>query len=354
MLTASRIKQRALDLGFDLCGIAAADAYPELRFLDEWLGRGYAAGMEWLKNTADRRADVRALLPGARSVIVTGALYNSRRSRSGGTSVPPSEPPATATIARYAWGDDYHHVLQRRLDALIDWMQGESAEPFEARAYVDGGPVQERVYAQYAGLGWIGKNTCLINRDIGSLFFLSEIICTLPLEPDTQALEQCGSCTRCIEACPTGALVESGVLDANRCISYLTIENRGPIPEDLRPALGSHIYGCDICQTVCPYNEAAPRSADPAWQPQPGLHLPRLVDLWARPDEELAALIRPTAMTRARLTGLRRNLAVAIGNSGDADAVAALVVPFADRPSVEDPMVQAHVDWAVARNRELP
>ena len=363
MLTSDRVKQRALDLGFDLCGIAAADSYPELRFLDEWLGRGYAAGMEWLKNTADRRADARTLLPGARSVIVTGALYNTRSDGPAEAGPHASDVEAgfsrpghrsTATIARYAWGDDYHHVLQRRLDALIAWMQGESAVPFEARAYVDGGPVQERVYAQYAGLGWIGKNTCVINREIGSLFFLSEIICTLPLGPDTQALEQCGSCTRCLDACPTGALVEAGVLDANRCISYLTIENRGPIPEPLRPALGTHVYGCDICQTVCPYNEPAPRSADPAWQPHPGLHLPRLVDLWARPDDELAAMTRPTAMTRAKLTGLRRNLAVAIGNSGDVEAVAALVVPFADRPSVDDPMVQEHVDWAVARNRKLP
>lgn len=365
MLTAARVKQRALDLGFDLCGIAAAETYPELRFLDEWLGRGYGAGMDWLKQTADRRADVRAVLPGARSVIVTGALYNTRPPSAemgsgqwaAGTAdrrLPTADCQPTATIARYAWGDDYHFVLQRRLDALVEWMQDEAPQPFEARAYVDGGPVQERVYAQYAGLGWIGKNTCLINRDIGSLFFLSEIICTLPLEPDAQALEQCGSCTRCLDACPTGALVEAGVLDAGRCISYLTIENRGAIDEALRPALGSHIYGCDICQTVCPYNEAAPRSADPAWQPRPGLHLPRLIDLWARPDEELAAMTRPTAMTRAKLTGLRRNLAVAIGNSGDADAVAALVVPFADRPSVEDPMVQEHVEWAVARNRELP
>jgi epoxyqueuosine reductase len=229
-------------------------------------------------------------------------------------------------------------------------MRVESAEPFEGRAYVDGGPVQERVYAQYAGLGWVGKNTCLINAELGSLLLLGEIICTLPLEPDTEGLEQCGSCTRCLEACPTGALTEAGVLDANRCISYLTIELRGPIPEQLRPAIGSHVFGCDICQSVCPYNEAAPRSTDAAWRPRGGLERPLLIDLWRASDDELRSLTKGSAVTRAKLPGLRRNVAVAIGNSGDPEAVAALVVPYPDRPSVDDPLVQEHVDWALARN----
>jgi epoxyqueuosine reductase len=219
---------------------------------------------------------------------------------------------------------------------------------------VDTGPVQERVYAQYAGLGWIGKNTCLINPDLGSWLFLAEIICTLPLDPDVAGLDQCGSCTRCLDACPTGALVEPGALDATRCLSYLTIELRSGIPEHVRPALGAHVYGCDICQDVCPYNEAAPQSDEQAWQPRPGLDLPRLVDLWRRSDGQLRALTKGSAMRRAKLTGLRRNLAVAIGNSHDADALAALAEESesADRPSAADPLVREHIAWAVGQHAE--
>ena len=311
MIPTSRIKAKARELGFDLCGVAPADSFPELSFLQEWLDRGYAGSMAWMARNADRRADVRAVVPGARSVIATGTIYNTDRPYS------QELPPGVARISRYAWGDDYHDVLKARLDALLAWMRTESAEAFAAAAYVDTGPVQERVYAQYAGLGWIGKNTCLINPELGSWLFLGEIITTLALEPDTQGLEQCGTCTRCLEACPTGALVEPGVLDSNRCLSYLTIEHRGEIPEEHRHAIGAHVYGCDICQEVCPYNQPAPHSSDPAWQPRAGLDLPRLVDLWRRPDAELRELLKGSAMTRAKVAGLRRNLAVAIGNSSD-------------------------------------
>jgi epoxyqueuosine reductase len=309
VLSARTIKERARILGFDLCGIAATERYPELGFLEEWLDHGYAADMAWLPRSAEKRADVRNVLPGARSVIVTGTLYNTRRPYS-------SElPPETARISRYAWGDDYHDVLKRRLDALLEWMRSVSPEPFEARAYVDTGPVQERVYAQYAGLGWIGKNTCLINPEIGSWLFLAEIVCTLGLEPDVQGLEQCGSCTRCLEACPTGALVEPGVLDSNRCISYLTIEARGPLPVEHLEAIGTHVYGCDVCQEVCPYNRPAPASQDPHWQPRAGLDLPRLADLAARSDDELLVLLRRSPMKRPKIEGLRRNLTVALANA---------------------------------------
>ena len=345
MLPPSLLKQHAMSLGFDLCGIAPVDDYPELAFLREWLDRGYAGTMEWMARSAERRADVRQVVPGARSVIVTGTLYNTGRPYSG------ELPPDTARISRYAWGDDYHDVLKARMDALLAWMREAAGEPFEARTYVDTGPVQERVWAQYAGLGWIGKNTCLINPGVGSWLFLAEIVSTLPLEPDTQGLEQCGSCTRCLEACPTGALVEPGVLDANRCLSYLTIELRGAIPEEHRPALGTHVYGCDICQEVCPYNQPAPRSDDAPWQPRPGLDLPRLAELWRRPDAELRKLLKGGPMTRAKLVGLRRNLAVAIGNSGDADALAALEEPAPERPAADDPMVREHVEWALAARR---
>ena len=344
-LTSEAIKQKARELGFDLCGVSPVDAFPELEFLGEWLDRGYAGEMAWMARSVERRADVRRVLPGARSVIVTGTVYNTP-----GPAPSPAQPSnATARISRYAWGDDYHDVLKRRLTDLMAWMHETSDGPFEARAYVDTGPVQERVYAQYAGLGWIGKNTCLINPELGSWLFLAEIISTLPLDPDTQGLEQCGSCTRCLDACPTGALVESGVLDSTRCLSYLTIELRSSIPEALRPGVGANVYGCDICQEVCPYNAVPPQTADPVWQPRPGLDEPRLADLWRRSDPELRGLIKGTPMTRAKLTGLRRNLAVAIGNSRDADALAALAEPNDQRPSAEDPMVQEHVRWARER-----
>lgn len=342
-LRSSSIKDKAKGLGFDLCGIAPVDAFPELSSLNEWLAKGFAGEMAWMARTAEKRADVRHVVPGALSVIVTGTLYNTDRPYSSDL------PRDTARISRYAWGDDYHDVLKQRLDTLLDWMRDQSEQPFDARAYVDTGPVQERVYAQYAGLGWIGKNTCLINPELGSWLFLGEIICTLPLEPDTQGLEQCGNCTRCLEACPTGALVEPGVLDSNRCLSYLTIELRSAIPDEYRRALGSHIYGCDICQEVCPYNRPAPQSGDGEWQPRRGLDLPRLVELWQRPDAELRKMTKGGPMTRAKVTGLRRNLAVAIGNSGDAEAIETLDVDIGDRPSLHDPLVREHIDWALTQ-----
>jgi len=344
VLNSESIRQQARALGFDLCGIAPVGDFPELAFLSEWIARGYAGEMAYIPRSADRRADVRAVVPGAQSVIVTGTLYNT---------VEPYDSrapdPGTALISRYAWGDDYHDVIRARLDALLAWMRTASAEPFEARAYVDTGPVQERVYAQYGGLGWIGKNTCLINPDVGSWLFLSEIICTLALESDLPGLDQCGACTRCLDACPTEALVAPGVLDSTRCLSYLTIEIKGGIPMELRAPLSTHVYGCDICQDVCPYNQAAPHSDDPAWQPRAGLDLPALVDLWSRPDAELKTLLKGSAMTRAKLTGLRRNLAVAIGNSGDPAALAALADSSSHRPSADDAMVREHVAWARAQ-----
>ena len=341
MLTSTAIKARAREVGFDICGVAAAESYPELSFLKEWLGRGYAGEMTWMARTAERRADVRNVLPGARSVIVLGTIYNTDRPYS-----TESADAGAALVSRYAWGDDYHDVLGKRLARLLAWMRAESAEPFGARAYVDTGPVQERVYAQYAGLGWIGKNTCLINPELGSWLFLASIICTLSLEPDQPALDQCGTCSLCIEACPTDALREPHVLDSTRCLSYLTIELRGEIPDEHRAAMGSHVYGCDVCQEVCPYNQSPRCSWDAAWQPRAGLDLPALVELWRRPDAELRRLVKGSAMTRATVTGLRRNLAVAIGNSGDPGAIAELEQSSSDRPSADDAMVQTHIEWA--------
>jgi epoxyqueuosine reductase len=266
--------------------------------------------MAYLERSADRRADVRRVLPSARSVIVAATVYNTDRPYSTERA-----DPSRAEIARYAWGDDYHRVIGARLAALVEWMRETSPDPFEARAYVDTGPVQERVYARHAGVGWIGKNTCVIHPRLGSWIFLGEVICSLQLDPDAPAMDQCGSCTLCLEACPTQALVAPGVLDAARCISYLTIEHRGEIPDHLRPGLGSHVYGCDICQEVCPWNAMAPRSADPAWQPRPAWDLPALVDLLQMTDLERQTALRGSAMKRAGLAGLRRNIGLAAGNA---------------------------------------
>jgi epoxyqueuosine reductase len=308
-LTSAAIKARAQELGFDLCGIAPAASHPELRFFSEWLSRGYAGEMGYLARSSDERADVRAVLPSARTVIVTATIYNTDRPYS--TQCADS---AHAQIARYAWGDDYHDVIGRRLQALLAWMRDASADPFEARAYVDTGPVQERVYAQYAGIGWIGKNTCVINAECGSWIFLSEIICSLPLDIDAPALDQCGTCTLCLEACPTHALTAPGVLDSTRCISYLTIELKGEIPPALQPATGSHVYGCDICQEVCPWNATPLVSSDPAWQPRGAWDGPDVRALHERTDEELRASLRGSSMRRAKVAGLRRNIAVALDN----------------------------------------
>ena len=213
MLTSETIKQRAREIGFELCGIAPAEAFPELAFLRHWINRGYAGTMAYLPRTADRRSDVRRVVPSARTVIMVGASYNDGHPYS-----TERHDPTSGEVARYARRADYHDVLGRRLDSLVAWMREQHPHPFEARAYVDTGPVQERVYAQYAGLGWIGKNTCLINPDTGSWILLGAIICSLPLEPDAPALDQCGTCTLCLEACPTGAFVAPHVLDATRCI----------------------------------------------------------------------------------------------------------------------------------------
>ena len=310
MLTSADIKAKARELGFDACGIAPAGDLPELGFLREWLERGYAASMAYMHRSAARRADVRRVLPSARSVIVTATVYNTNRPYS-----TESRDEGRAHIARYAWGDDYHGVIGARLEDLIAWMRGASSDVFDARAYVDTGPVQERVYARHAGIGWIGKNACVISPELGSWILLGEILCSLALEPDPPAMDQCGTCTLCLEACPTQALVAPGILDANRCISYLTIEHRGPIDPQVAGGVGTHVYGCDVCQEVCPWNAVAPTSDDPAWQPRPAWDQRRLVDLLQMTDDELERALESSAMQRAKPAGLRRNIAIAVENA---------------------------------------
>ena len=342
-LTAEAVKAQALSLGFDVCGICRPEAYPELGFLGEWLTRGYAGDMSYLGRTRRVRSDVRHILPSAQSVIVTATNYNTPRPYS--TEI---ADPGVARIARYAWGDDYHEVVLRRLNALWLWMRKTHPDPFEAMVYVDTGPIQERVYAQHAGIGWIGKHTCVISAKRGSWIFLSTILCSLPLDPDPPATDHCGTCTKCLDACPTGAIVEPYVLDARRCLSYLTIEQKKAIPDEHADAAGAYVYGCDICQDVCPWNQAPLISSEPQWQPRPALDAPRLVDLWRKSDAELAEALTGTAMTRAPLTSVRRNLAIALGNATDRDTRAGLDdAPDDARPSLAAPVVHA----AMARGR---
>ena len=305
--------------------------------------------MQYLHRTAERRADVRAVVPSARSVIVLATIYNVERPYSNERA-----DPERASIARYAWGDDYHAVIEARLDRLAEWLRATAGPGVEVRAYVDTGPVQERVYAQYAGIGWIGKNTCLINETLGSWVFLSVVITSLDLEPDAPALDQCGTCARCLDACPTGALVEPHVMDATRCLSYLTIELRGAIPEPAREDIAHHVYGCDICQDVCPWNltPSTGVSSDKAWLPRAGLDAPPLVGLWRQSDDELRALLKGSAMKRAGVVRLRRNMAVALGNSGASGASTALeALEASDAPSCHDSLVAEHVAWAADRLR---
>ena len=341
-MNADDIKTHAKALGFDLCGIAPAAAHPELGRLREWLDRGYAGEMIYLHKSAETRADIRNFLPAARSVIVTGTVYYAD-----GASIEGSG------IARYAWGQDYHFVLAERLEALVTWMRAQGDQRFDAAIFVDKHHVQERVFAKHAGLGWIGKNTCLINPQIGSWIFLAGVAVSLELPVDQPTPDQCGACTLCLDACPTGALTDAYELDATKCISYLTIELDGPIPESQRQSIGDHVFGCDICQDVCPWNLAPLATLDPVWQPR-SQHLGASASrLWSLPDTELHGLVRGSAMTRTALSRLRRNLAVVIANGANRDEMEVLDRPGHGRRraamSAETPLVREHVEWAKKR-----
>ena len=353
MLSAHAIKQQARELGFDRCGIAPATQFPELNFLSEWIARGYAGEMDYMEKSAHVRADIRNFLPSARSVIVMGTVYNTDAGATGATGA--TRATDAIKVARYARGQDYHKVIEDRLLEMIAWMKTacmNSDRPFEAAHFVDKHQVQERVFAHHAGIGWIGKNSCVISPELGSWMFLSGIATSLDLDVDAPALDQCGSCTLCIDSCPTGAIVDAREVDATKCISYLTIETEGAIPEHQRALIGRHAWGCDICQDVCPWNLAAAVTVDPAWQGQTRDGL-AASQLWQQSDDELHARIKGSAMTFVPLSRLRRNLAVIIGNSGDA-----ALAPALDRPgravknaarSTQTPAVQDAVEWARRR-----
>jgi epoxyqueuosine reductase len=339
VLTSAGIKSQALALGFDLCGIAPADRHPKLARLASWIEAGCAGDMRYLADSLDERLDVTVMLPTAKSVISLGCVYN--------TANPPSTttPDGHAAISRYAWGDDYHDVLVGRARALLRWMADQHGPGLEALSSVDSGPIQERVFAEQAGLGWIGKNTCVINPRLGSWFFLAAIVTNAELVPDVPAFDQCGTCTRCLEACPTGAITEPYTVDATRCLSYLTIESRSMVEESMRPFIRTQVFGCDICQDVCPWNRRAAVSDDPAWQPRHGLLAPSVLELCERSDAEWSATLKGSAMRRAGVRRLRRTLALAAAHLDPEDAGRALDA-LSSQPSATHTDVAQALAWA--------
>jgi epoxyqueuosine reductase len=342
------VKEAAAEAGFDLAGIAPARLGDsrELRFFSDWIAAGRAGEMAYLEARDGqghlKRASLEHVAPWARSVIVCGLNYNTAHPRS-----TECHDPQRGWISRYAWGPaDYHEVVMERLRRVEARLREEVADPaLETRCYVDTGPVVERVFAAYAGVGWIGKNTCLINQRLGSWLFLGVILTSLELAPDLPAPDRCGSCTRCLDACPTQAFVAPHQLDATRCISYLTIEKRGAIPEELRPGVGNHVFGCDICQDVCPWNRKAPASSEPEFQPQPQRFHPALEWLAKLSDEDFRTAFRGSPIRRAKRSGLRRNAVVAMGNSGDRGFVPLLQQLAHD----SDRVVAEQAEWVLHR-----
>ena len=317
------ITERARALGFDLCGVVRAERFAELEQYSEWLARGYAGEMRYLKD--DRRREPGLVLENLQSVIVCALNYNTDYPYSTEAAAGRSREGPRGWISRYAWGADYHEVMWEKLNALSAEMKERFPQPFAARAYADTGPIAERVFAKHAGLGWVGKNTLLLNENLGSWLFLGVILTSVELEPSVHPggappPDLCGNCRQCLDACPTGALIEPYVLDARRCVSYLTIELRGSIPEQFREPMGWQIYGCDICQDVCPYNHRAPAGRVPQFEPRPfregeSLYRPSLERIAEMSEEEFREAFRGSAVKRAKWAGMVRNACVALGNS---------------------------------------
>ncbi|HUQ82118.1 MAG TPA: tRNA epoxyqueuosine(34) reductase QueG [Gemmatimonadaceae bacterium] len=332
-----QVKAHAYGLGFDLVGIASLGPADTAERFDDWLRHGYAGEMAYLERGAEKRRDTRRPVGGARTAVVVALDYGGRA--------------PSGAVARYARGDDYHDVMEARLRELHAAVSVVMERDVAGKAYVDTGPILERDLARRAGLGWFGKNTLLINPRRGSFFFLGALLLDLELEADAPfEAERCGTCTRCLDACPTDALLEPGVLDARRCISYLTIELRGPIPEELREPVGSLLYGCDICQEVCPFNikfaqelkEAAFASRDVL----AGTDARTLArELLAMTQEQFSAAFKNSPMKRAKLRGLKRNAAVVLGNAGTGEDVSALESARSD----VEPLVREHATWSLAR-----
>jgi epoxyqueuosine reductase len=335
------VKQAAISAGFELAGIAPIHDFPDLNYFPEWIAAGHAGDMKYMEARDEsgnlKRASIKSTFPWARSVIVCAINYNTAQPYS--TEV---HDPKLGWVARYAWSqEDYHDAVLRKLRSVEATVR-EASLGVETRCYVDTGPVDERVYAKYAGVGWIGKNTCIINQQLGSWLFLGVILTSLDLQPDVPAPDRCGSCTRCIDACPTDALIAPYQLDANKCISYLTIEKRGLIPEEMREGIGQQVFGCDICQDVCPWNRKAPTTIATEFQPREGLVHPALQWLAEISVEDFQKKFRGSPIRRTKRAGLRRNAVIAMGNSGDRDFMPVLEKLAAD----EDPVVAEAARWS--------
>ena len=334
-----KIKEAAQQLGFALVGISPVMSPPHEESFAHWLRQELAGELEYMRRTESLRRDPRQLVPWAKSIISVGMNYYTAFPR------PPMSTQTNGWISRYAWGEDYHNVMKRSLESLLERIRETYRKPVEGRAFVDGGPVLERDFAGVAGLGWIGKNTQLISPKKGSWFFLGELFVDLPLSYDRPLRDRCGKCDLCLKACPTGAFVGPYVLDARRCISYLTIELKGFIPRYLRPLIGDHIFGCDICQEVCPYNVKAEPTTDPVYQPKTGLHAPQLIPLLSLDQETFRARFHGSPILRAKRRGLLRNVAVALGNIKNPEALPALIGALDD----DEALVRGHVAWALGR-----
>jgi epoxyqueuosine reductase len=345
MSLAAQVKAKAAALGFGPVGIASAEPFDADRERTlAWLERGLNAGMAWMTEERTRRACTpEDLLPGARSLVVVGAPY-------GGCDPEPEDGRARGHLARYARGADYHDVMKAYLDDLAAFVRELGGDETRTRVFVDASPLPERAAAVRAGLGFVGKNTNLLTAQAGSWLLLGALMTTLALEPDPPLERDCGRCRLCLDACPTGALPEPFVLDANRCISYLTIEHRGPIPPDMRPLIGEHVFGCDVCQEVCPWNRADRGPGWPDFSARPGADAveaarPALADLLALDDQGFRERYRRTPVWRTKRRGLLRNAAVALGNVGDEHDLPALVSALRDA----EPLVRAHAAWAIGR-----
>jgi epoxyqueuosine reductase len=332
-----KIKKYAQELGFPLVGVTTPDPPPHLDFFQKWLQAGYQASMEWLgtPRSLERRADPRVILPECRSILVLGSPYPAPRGNLEG-----------GNIASYALNQDYHDVLGKRLPDLVTAIEDWVGEPVPNRCYTDTGPVLEKELAMRAGLGWIGKNTTLINKEFGSYFFLAEILLGVELVSDEPIIDNyCGSCTSCLDTCPTQALTGPYTLDANRCISYLTIEHRNGIPEKLRSQMGDWIFGCDICQIICPWNKPGQEAPDILEEFQPRdelLGIDPLLELGLT-QEEFSTRFKGSPIKRAKRRGYLRNVAVALGNRGEPDALPVLEKALKDQE--ED--VRSHAEWAI-------